>query len=355
MKKVYLLFLVLYVFLSGCENRPNDPPSLSPLEIVEKDGWYLLGDVYGRGHALVPRGKPLPQELESYPANRIIPYPIEKLIVASGSYDPGMILLLGEEKTIIGTTEMPDDIWHPEIRKLYDTGQMNHVGLYNAMDFELIQILQPDLIFTSTIEQLNDLEELGFTTMATYKSDLNTIENRLQLFDLVGTLYGKREEAQKKIQTIRKTITEVQQRVKDHPSPLVSWGTYYNKRVFAISSAFWMAEFMTIAGANYIFKDLNYDNADLDLEEFITRSRDAELFFANPVLENNVKRKADMVFYHPDLSALRAFGPTGRVVVPLHLAWEDTGYLDEILLDMACVIHPELYPERKLKYFVYLE
>jgi iron complex transport system substrate-binding protein len=94
---------------------------------------------------------------------------------------------------------------------------------------------------------------------------------------------------------------------------------------------------------------------ELGLEEFLTRSKDADIFFANPIYEEVVKAKEDMLIYHPDLAVLKAFGPEGTVVVPKALVWQDTGNLDEIVMDVGAIIHPELYPDRELKYFYYLE
>jgi hypothetical protein len=101
-------------------------------------------------------------------------------------------------------------------------------------------------------------------------------------------------------------------------------------------------------------EDFVSDSTEISLEYFITHSKDADVFFANPYEEENVRRKADMTAWRPDLGLFKSFGPSGSVVTTKELTWQDTGNLHEIALDLAYVIHPELYPERKLTYFALL-
>jgi iron complex transport system substrate-binding protein len=280
---------------------------------------------------------------------------VKRLVVASGTYDPGIVLALGEGDTIAGSNDPPSEWWHPEILKLYAEGQIHFVGYWNAMDYEAIKLLNPDLVLSSSIEAQETLESFGFAVAGTYDPALNSIENRVMLINFLGAAYEKEEIAKKMGKVVQETVKSIKKRAEGHPKPITGWGVYYGKRVYALRGNFWMAELITAAGADYVFSDLESDAMEIALEAFITKTKDAELFFANPIYEYEVKTKRDMVAYHPDLATLKAFGPEGRVVVPKALTWQDTGNLAEIALDVAAVIHPELYPDREITYFYFLE
>jgi iron complex transport system substrate-binding protein len=313
-------------------------------------------DLFGRKLAMVPKGKDIPSEVkENFAANMIVRVPLERVIVASGSYDAGIILELGFGVTFVGSTEAPEEWYHPGVKELYEKGTLSFVGQWNALDFELIKTLDPDLILVSSLEATEALTALGFPVAGTYDPDINTIENRLKLIDFISAFYGAREKGRESIERIKATIEEVKARQANSPKVPVSWGIYYNRRVYALKGSFWMAQLITLAGGDYIFDYLETDTMELSLEEFLTASKDADIFFANPIYEEHVQTKEDMLFYHSDLAILKAFSPEGIVVVPRAIVFQDTGNLDEIALDVGAVIHPELYPDREISYFYYLE
>jgi hypothetical protein len=115
----FLAFLALIatgpLLLSSCENTFKDTKGekreIAPLEVVERNGYSVSKDHYNREFAMVPKGSPIPDEvLKKYGPESIVRTPPEKIIVASGTYDPGVIFALGKGDTIIGTTE-PYETW----------------------------------------------------------------------------------------------------------------------------------------------------------------------------------------------------------------------------------------------------
>jgi iron complex transport system substrate-binding protein len=355
-----ILIAIVCLFLSGCGNDGdsylNPLPGEKTLSVEKRDGWTLAYDQYDRPLALVPKSEDIPKEIsEKFTPERIIRTPIERLVVASGTYDPGIILELGEGASMIGSVDPPGDWRHPTILDMYRSGQIRFVGTYNALDFELIKILDPDLILVSSLEAKDNLENMGFHVAGTYDPSLNTVENRLNLMVFLGAMYGKEDFAMRKGDMIRADLEEINLKTVGLTKPKVGWGIYFNRRVYAIRGNFWMAELIKNAGGDYLFDYLDTDAMEVTLEEFITRSKDSDIFFANPLYEEGVKDKKDFLVYHPDLSVLKAFTSEGTVVAPKALTWQDTGNLTEIALDVAAIIHPELYPEREITYFDFLE
>jgi iron complex transport system substrate-binding protein len=347
-------------FLSSCGSGDKDAKDrtreLEPLSVVEMDGYSVSKDLFNREFAMVPKGKPIPEEvLKKYKPDVIVRTPVDKVIVASGTYDPGIIFALGKGDSIIGSTE-PEEAWElPEMREIYEKGQVKFIGYYNAMDFESIITLKPELVLTSSMTSVGNVAYLGFPILGTYSNYRNDLQNQIEFLLFMGKLYDAEDIAKAKVDKIQKTLKEIEDRAKYHYKPKLTWGVYFNKRVFTLSSNFWLSEIMKICGADYVFADIDFDARDFSLEEFITRSRDADIFFANPLQESVSKTQEAMVKYHPDLGELKAFSEDGVVAVTEALLWQDSGNLDEIALDMAALIHPELYPNRKLKYIKILD
>jgi hypothetical protein len=92
-------------------------------------------------------------------------------------------------------------------------------------------------------------------------------------------------------------------------------------------------------------------STEISAELFITLSKDADVFFANPFQEGSVLSKRDMASQHEDLGLFKAFGPEGTVILTDDLVWQDTGNLHLMALELASVFHPDLFPERRLEYF----
>jgi ABC-type Fe3+-hydroxamate transport system substrate-binding protein len=198
---------------------------------------------------------------------------------------------------------------------------------------------------------MEDLEYMGFPVVGTYDTRINNTENRLALINFIGSLFGARDKAEAHTKHIRATIEEIRRKTAGFTKPTISWGIYDNGHVFGLRADFWLAELMVDAGGDYLMGEVVSDTTEISLELFITRSKDADIFFANPYLESVVKSKRDMLRAHPDLELFKAFSPLGKVVTTEELTWQDTGNLHKIALDMAHILHPELYPERALSYF----
>lgn len=356
-----IAFLALGFFiLPSCDKGPIETKEetgvIEPLSVVERDGYSVSKDLFYREFAMVPKGSPIPEEvLQKYTKDAIVRTPPDKVIVASGSYDPGIIFSLGKGDSIAGSTE-PEDSWElPEMREIYEKGQVKFVGYYNAMDFESFITINPDLVLTSSITAVGDVAYLGFPIIGTYSNYRSDLNNQIEFFLFMGKLFGAEDKAEAKVAKIRKTLKEIEERAKNLPKPKLTWGVYFNKRVFTLSGDFWLTEIMDICGADYVFGDIHVDARDFSLEEFITRSKDADIFFANPLQETVAKSQEAMVKTHPDLGELKAFSEKGVVALTEPILWQDSGNLDEIALDMAALIHPELYPDRKFKYIRILE
>jgi iron complex transport system substrate-binding protein len=344
-----LIVLVSSLLLVGCENKAEE--DLPPLSFSERGGYTVTKDLSGKELALVPKGSEIPEEvLAAFPATSIIRTPVTRVVVASGTFDPGIIFMLGKGETIIGSTDLPEEWALPEMRGLYDSGRIKFVGFFDAMDFEGILELKPDLIIASSITNVDDLNYLGLPVVVTYNDAQNDIESYYDLIVFIGTLYGEGERARGRVADIRAALDQIGERVKGEKRPKFTWGTYWDKRVLVLSSDYWLTQLMTLCGGEYAFSDVNYDSISFSQEEFITRSRDADVYFASYGHDAGPKTLDELVTRYPDLMELKAFAQKGVVAMAEPILWQDSGYPDRVALEVAGLFHSGLYPESVRKY-----
>ena len=103
-------------------------------------------------------------------------------------------------------------------------------------------------------------------------------------------------------------------------------------------------------GASYVFGDINVDSIGFSEEEFITRSRDADVYFASYGHDRGPQTFDELAARYPSLLELKAFQGRGVVAMLEPILWQDSGRLDEIALDLAAFFHSDLFPERSFKY-----
>jgi iron complex transport system substrate-binding protein len=346
------LLILLILAAAGCggQEAPGGE-SLAPFGVSDEGPYKIALDQFRRRIALVPRGAALPEALAGFPPHRILRTPASRVIAASGTYDASIIFALGRGESIVGTSYRLSEWSLPEMRGRLSSGKVRFIGDYNALDYEAIKILAPDLILISSSLSLGKLEELGLPALGTYDHDNNGLDNRVSLISFLGAFFAADAEAEAIAARIRAGIGEVRQKAARAPRPTLSWAIYYNKQVFVLPGGFWLAELMEACGGDYLFRGYGNADSEMSLEEFIHRSKDADVFFANVLYEEGVKSKADYVRLHPDLAGFRAFQPGGSVLVPQGLLFEDSAGLDKIAAELFAAIHPEAPQPESFTYF----
>ncbi|MDR2441912.1 MAG: ABC transporter substrate-binding protein, partial [Deltaproteobacteria bacterium] len=266
--------MVLLVFLFGCGSdfEKNRPPSY---QLTAYDGYLEAYDSAGRALALIPKGsKEAPKGFKS---TRVIEVPVQRVVVASGGYDPGILLALGKLETMVGNDDILED-WHlPEVIEAYKSGAVQFIGLWNALDMEIIRGLKPDIVLSSNMEIAANMESLGFPVAVTYNNLDNDLANRLRLFEFIGALVGREQKARELVEELESTLTSIKEAVKPLHRPKISWGIYYNNRIFPLYGDFWLSEIFENCGADYAFQALRFGSMEIDIEKFIIASTDAEI------------------------------------------------------------------------------
>jgi iron complex transport system substrate-binding protein len=298
--------------------------------------------------ALVPEGSQAKPDL---PAARILAVPAKRVVVASGHYDAGIMAALGRLPAMVATDEAAETWRLPEVKAKIESGGIAFVGYWDALDFEAIRRLEPDLVLTSSPEMGQTLEGLGFPTIVTYNGLDNGLENRLRLIGFLGAVLGAEEAAAKITAEVRAALGQAAEAAAGLPRTKLGWGVFFKNRVYALDGDFWLAEIFAICGGEYVMAPIRSGMGELDLEAFLANNAEAGVYFASLLHEGQVETKEQYLSFHPQLARVKAFGPEGRVWSPEDLLFQDTGHLADIVRETAAVIHPELYPGHESRFF----
>ncbi len=70
--------------------------------------------------------------------------------------------------------------------------------------------------------------------------------------------------------------------------------------------------------------------------------------------KTGIHSKADLARVNPMLAGIRPM-TKGRMFVPQAVYYQSAGEMDRVIRELAAIIHPELFPDHKLRYFLQLK
>ncbi|MDR2349899.1 MAG: ABC transporter substrate-binding protein [Deltaproteobacteria bacterium] len=317
--------------------------------IIPGDGYALSLDAVGRELALVPEGGSPP---ENFTPVDTVEVPVSRVAVASGQFDAGVMITLGMDESIIGVSTHPREWVSPEILRGFENNRITYLGLDNAIDYEALVALNPDLVFAPSVSSLTILDELKLPSSATYTNVDNSLKARFAFLTWLSALGGKEEPAKAWLEDYEKTIKELRLKVKDLPPTKTLWAVIFEKRVFVEPGNNWVGESVSNAGGEYLFKDLPGDSTiEVSLEKFVESGREADVLFLYPGFADYAKSKADLIKYNENLASLKPLGPNGRTYMTRPIFYESFGRLGEICEELAAILHPEAFPPREPVFF----
>ncbi len=251
-------FILLSAWLLGaCSQSPENGPSFVNIGdfSIKKlpENCNEIRDGAGRILALVPRGQKPPK---GYEKNQIIEIPVRRIVAYSG-FNIGMLKALGAIDTLVGVTHKKDYWTIDEVVKGMDTGKIAYIGETNAIDFEKLKTIEPDLILTwdaCAISMINELDIPGVITTTGEAMDLDT---RMRFAQFLALFFNREKQADEYVAKVQNAITSVRDCVFDSDvRPKVIWGDIYEKRVLVEPGNSWAAEIIELAGGDYLFNDI---------------------------------------------------------------------------------------------------
>ncbi len=347
------------------EPQPQ-PEHASGFELSYGDGYRVLTVLRPhpdaerpRRYLLLERGREVPEQYRDLPRVRI---PVERAVT-------GAAPLLAQFEVL----DAPDRVvGHDNTRRIYsetfrrrrDEGKLTTVGEPPQMNIERVVSLDPDVVLINALGPHNETEhklrEAGLPVMVLGDWLETDPLGRAEWLLVAGVLLQREKQAVKYLQEITSRYNGLAGKVRE---PLQA----ANRPKALLNAPFqgawsvpggdsYMARLLEDAGAEYPWAQSSGQGAiHLELESVLGRAADATVWL-NP---GTAESAADLLRLDPRLRAFRAF-ETGRVYNFTARTrpggandYFERGVLEphHILADLIHIMHPELLPEHRLRYF----
>ncbi len=362
-KKIFSISLVIVAMAGfmGCGNdskanvKEKKPEEFSFMSIGSfavnplGDGFTEVRDGAGRTMILVPRDKDVP---DGYEPSQVVRIPVKR-VAAYGSFDIAILKALGViEDVLVGVVTEKENWYIPEVVKGMDSGKIIFLGSYNALDYEQIRHAKPELVLTWDMSILPMMDEMGVACAITTTPVAMCLNARMKFVRFLAPFFQKEKQALAYFEKVSASLDAIRETTKGSKyKPRVMWGDIYEKRVLIEPGNAWVGELVELALSEYQFNDIfGKSCVEISLERFLHSGQDADIFFTYRTPDSGATSKAALAKANPLLANVKPL-KDGKVYSPLAHYSQSGDKLDEILTDIAAILHPECYPGHTLKYF----
>jgi iron complex transport system substrate-binding protein len=380
MKRRCLVFFSVFLCLfCACRGQDKEKDSAAEADIqtsrfsitharlfgitwLEK-GAKLVRDGHDRETLLVPRGAEIPEGYDNIPVVRT---PVEKGFFMSTTY-VGLLDALGDEALFdtVGAVITPVEDWTTAgIIERMSSGKILHIpwsGMGQAGDIEGVVRLRPDVIFSGPDDQgsIVAYAESGainfpYVVISEYLEE--TGEAMLEWIKFIAAFYNLDAEADAVYTQKLARMTELREKAAAIPQesrPVVATGSQWMGIVYMSGAESRGALELAAAGGLNAFAEIpGKGSTRVNLEEFVQKGKDADILLYT-----------SMISYLPDKQALFAESPlfaefkafkNDRVYVLSKGYFMNSAQVDVKFEDLTAILHPELFPERELTFYVKL-
>ncbi len=342
--------------LAACHNDTGSQPRQSFMNIGEfsvnrKQDYTEVRDGAGRKLALIPRGAKAPA---GFTPTSVIETPVRR-VVAYRAFEVGILAALGVPETLVGVTDSREKWVRDDVRRGFDQGRIAYVGQSSKVDFERIKAQHPDLVMTWDPSIIPMMDSLGIPVIVTTTPVATCLNTHMRFVEFIAPFFGREAQGKAYFEQVATALQEIRDRTRDLPPPKAMWGDIYEKRVLVEPGNAWVAELIGLAQSNYLFNDIDGTSCiEISTERFIYSGKDADLYFTYRTPERGATSKAALARQNPLIAQIRPLGPEGHVYAPLPGYSQSSDQLDQILIDIAAILHPQAFPGYQVRFFVEL-
>ena len=352
-----LVIAAVLAGLGGCQDEAGDAApkqsfmNVGQFSVTKKEGYTEVLDGAGRKLALIPRGGKAP---EGFSPSSVVEVPVQR-VVAYRAFEVGILAALGVADTLVGVTDPLERWQRDDVRQGFNAGRIAYVGQSTNVDFERIKAQRPDLVMTWDPSIIPMLDSLGIPAVVTTTPVASCLNTHMRFVEFIAPFFGREAEGQAYYAKVAAALQDIRERTKGMPQPKVMWGDIYEKRVLVEPGNAWVAELIGLAQSDYLFNDIYGTSCiEISTERFIHSGKDADLYFTYRTPDRGATSKAALARYNPLIAQIRPLGPEGHVYAPLPLYIQSSDRLDQILVDISAILHPQAFPQHKMQFFVEL-
>ena len=342
--------------LAACQSGDAAKPKQSFMNIGEfsvnpKDGYTEVRDGAGRKLALIARGAKAP---DGFAPSNVVEVPVRR-VVAYRTFEVGILAALGVPETLVGVTDPRDKWLRDDVRRGFDEGRIAYVGQSSDVDFERIKAQHPDLVMTWDPSIIPMLDSLGIPVVVTTTPVATCLSTHMRFVEFIAPFFGREAQGKAYFDKVAAALKGIRERTQNLSQPQVMWGDIYEKRVLVEPGNAWVAELIGLAQSNYLFDDVYGTSCiEISTERFIHSGKEAEIYFTYRTPARGATSKAALARLNPLIAQIKPLGPEGRVYAPLAHYSQSSDRLDEILVEISAILHPQAYPGHQLSFFTEL-
>ena len=328
------------------------------IELLE-DGIKKVIDGEGRELILVPK------EMEEVPAEYtdsiVIRTPVENAVFLSSTQvctfravDDSAII-----EAIAGVSGGVDE-WAgiPAIKEGLENGSIVDIGgaSMGEPDYELIQSLNPDIVFLYTgsnpqTNQIAKFEELGIN----YAVDNEYMESnylaRMEWMRFILTFFNADEQVNEVMNNAQKVVDEVKSKIEGLEKPKVAVFSVYDGAVYGTSDNSWVGTMLTDMGGINAFSGMPEGTLTMEAAFECIQDADVIIYTSTPAYCNGMEGVMEAF---PQLSECKAY-ENDRVYQYGESFWIGIDQSEIMAADLAAAIYPDTFADRTLTYYVKLE
>lgn len=309
-------------------------------------------DGAGRTLVLVPRDAPAPEDVAP---NHVVRTPVRR-VVAYGFFDVATMRALGVLKDALVGVTTPAEGWTiDEVKQGMAAGKIAFLGDSSSIDFERLKQQEPELVLTWDHAVIPMLDELGISCAITSTPVAMCLNARMRFVQFLAPFFNREEAANAFFGRVNQALIDIrEQTAGSGPPPKVMWGDIYEKRVLVEPGNAWVGELVGLAESDYLFDDVYGTSCiEIAVERFLYSGEEADIYFTYRTRDAGVTSKAALARMNPLLADIRPIRE-GKVYAPMPHYVQSGDHLDEILTEIAAILHPEAYPGFKRRYFIEL-
>lgn len=322
--------------------------------------WQNAGDTRFR-YVLADQETGIPDSLSEYP---VIHTPVSSTILMSTTFI-SFLDTLGRLSTVEGVSG-GENIFDPELYHRYVSGEIRDVGFDQAINFELLVEMQPDVVFmfgvqSGIVQSVNKLRNAGIEVVLCADYLEPHPLGRAEWIRFFSAFSNQEAEAEKIFEGIEMRYDSISGIQQEHPgSPKVMLGLPWKDAWYVAGAESYAARLIRDAGGAYVFSDHDHAEAKpFDIEAVFARAMEADIWI-NPGIAGNLEMITSHDQRFEKLNVFRngriynnnkRIGPGGG-----NDYWE-SGALrpDRILEDLSAIFHDTVPADSVLFYYTRLQ
>ena len=372
--KPFYFILFISIILSACENSNSEKIKITEYEndisifdaklfkINQSIGYKILSIFDKKGklkdtYYLIGRDELINDSIKDM---NVIRTPVKNIVCLSTTHIAFVDML--DETDKITAISGSQYVYNKNLRTRILNNEVKDVGYENALDFELLLKLKPDVVtvydINGTISPIiNKIKKFNIPVIQINEYMESSLLSQAEWLKFFGELFNKRTIANDKFKEVKQNysnLLKMTDTITDRPKILLNmpWkGTWY---IPGGDSN--IAQLIEDAGGDYIWKDLDErHNIPLNIEDVYLKARNADIW-----LNTGQASSIDDII-NTD-SRLKDFKPVkgGNIFNRINKLSEsgandymESGTVrpDLILKDMIKILHPHLLPDHEFYFY----